>query len=212
MKIAVLWDIDGTLADSEPLHGAALVMALRSFGISAQSSDELLGACRPDVYKHLVASYNKMPDYETYAAAVDSYYIANIAQVGPMPAAVAACRQFAGEGRRQMAVSNSDPQIVDATLRSIGVYDLLHGVIARDAKGRPKPSPDPYRRALEQLEVQPHQAIAYEDSQVGCASARAAGLFVVGVSAEASNIGAHVHYPEVPNLAPEALIASCRTN
>ncbi len=212
MKLAILWDVDGTLADSEPLHDEAAIAVLRSFGVKATLSQQLLGCARKEVHAYYAASYQGVPDFDIYAAAIDSYYIANVVQVNPNPDAADACRRFASEGREQMAVSNSTPSIVDATLRNIKLNELLQGVISCDGKGRPKPAPDPYRRALDRLGLQPDQAIVYEDSKVGCQSARAAGLFVVGITADDEDIGAHVHYPKVPTATPETIIEAYREN
>ena len=204
--LAVLWDVDGTLADSEPLHRFSMVAAMADFGITARESDEMIGVSRRGVHERLSQVYPGVPGYDVYTAAVDSQFFSNIHMLGAMDASVDACTRYAEQGRTQVAVSNSEPQIVEKTLEAIGIIDLFAAIVACDGKGEPKPHPDPYLRALRHAGVDHKGAIAIEDTMVGCDSARRAGLYVVGLPEDPVDIGANVHYRSMPRLDPEEIV------
>jgi beta-phosphoglucomutase-like phosphatase (HAD superfamily) len=70
---------------------------------------------------------------------------------------------------------------VDAALTSAGLAGLFEQVYSADDVERPKPAPDLYRTACAGLGAYPSRSLAFEDSRTGVASARAAGMYVVGV-------------------------------
>lgn len=205
-KLAVLWDVDGTLADSEPLHRIAMLKAMEGFGINARESDEMVGVARFKIHERLQRIYDNVPGYEQYNEAVDRQFIDNLHLMGAMDASVEACARYARQGRTQVAVTNSEPQVAEKTLEALGIIDFFKEIVACDGKGEPKPHPDPYLRALAHAGVGPEGAIAIEDTMVGCDSARQAGLFVVGLPEEPIDIGANVHYRSMPDLDPEEIL------
>lgn len=208
--LAVLWDVDGTLADSEPMHHQAMCAALARHGIKAGPEDDMLGGTQQKLYAALAAKYAGMPSEERFLRDADDWFCANIASLEPMRESVAMFRRYRGEGRRQAAVSNGEGRPVRAALAQLGLLEELDALVVMDGEGRPKPAPDPYVRALRLLGLAPAQAIAVEDSAPGAAAAKAAGLFVVGLPADGSPIGADVHFDAMPALAPEEIVAGAR--
>jgi HAD superfamily hydrolase (TIGR01509 family) len=77
--------------------------------------------------------------------------------------------------------SNSPEPIVRAALLRAGLADAFDAVVPVEAVGRPKPAPDLYLTACRRLGTSPGRTVAFEDSLTGLASARGAGLVVVGV-------------------------------
>ena len=207
MKLAVLWDLDGTLADSEPIHSAATVAALAEFGIAASRGHELIGQARPDAYDYLCRRHEGLPQYERFSEAVDRHLLPRLAASRPFAASFAALQRFFAQGRAQYVVSNSLPNAVAATIDAIGAGGCIAGWIANDGKAAAKPAADPYLRALAAIGVKPDEALAVEDSVSGVASARAAGLFVVGLGDKHARIDADASYERFPDLSPEQIIA-----
>lgn len=89
-----------------------------------------------------------------------------------------------------VAVAGSSPRrFVDAALASVGLEDMFDEVIvSADDVERAKPAPDLNRRACELLGARASEAVAFEDSRTGATSARAAGMFVVGVPSVPSSV------------------------
>ncbi len=184
--LAVAWDIDGTLVDSEPLHHRALVAACRNWGVdlSDLSDQAFRGVHMGDVWLALRHRLPASLRQEEWAAAIDSYYAANRAQLSPMPGAVETIRTLNDSGVKQACVSNSGRSVVDANLDTLGILDCLAFSISLDDVTVGKPDPLPYAEACRRLAVLPHQMIAIEDSLTGIRSARSAGLVVAGYGAE----------------------------
>ena len=86
------------------------------------------------------------------------------------------------KARYPVAVASNTPRrLLRGALACAGVAELFEVVVAADDVAEPKPSPDVYLRACELLGVEPSRSIALEDSPTGVASARAAGMFVIGI-------------------------------
>ena len=207
VRLAVLWDLDGTLADSEEFYSAATVAALAEFGISASRGCELIGRSRADTHEYLRARHEGVPDYRQYSAAVDRHLIPLLARTKPVAASWAALRRFCAQGRAQYVVSNSLPGAVAATIAAIGAGDCIRGWVANDGVAAAKPAADPYLRALRAIAGAPGQAVVVEDSETGVAAARAAGVFVIGVGEGHAGIGADASYESFPDLDPEQIVA-----
>lgn len=86
------------------------------------------------------------------------------------------------KGRAPIAVASNSPRaFVTFALVSAGLADLFDLVYAADDVANPKPAPDLYLTACAGLGVNPARSVAFEDSRTGVASARAAGMYVIGV-------------------------------
>lgn len=180
--LAVAWDIDGTLVDSEPLHHRALLAGCRNWGVDLSDLPDqaFRGIHMGDVW---TAIRPRMPDglrMQEWLAAINHHYSANRSQLSPMPEAVETIRALAARGIRQACVSNSVRAIVDANLDALGILDFIEFSISIDDVASGKPDPLPYFEACRRLGLAPQQAVAVEDSRTGVQSARAAGLFVAG--------------------------------
>lgn len=102
----------------------------------------------------------------------------------PLPGVDALIRQGAALGFRLGVASNSDTAWLTAGLSRLGWTGRFETVRTRNDVQRPKPAPDVYRRVLADLGADPARSIAFEDSQPGVTAAKAAGLFVVAVPNE----------------------------
>jgi HAD superfamily hydrolase (TIGR01509 family) len=112
---------------------------------------------------------------------LDAYEVALLAHgVAPMPGAARLIEDLAGRLPLGVA-SNTAERLVRVALEMSGLPDVFAIVSCAGPAVRPKPAPDIYLRACEGLGVPPLAALAFEDSSPGVASARAAGLRVVGV-------------------------------
>ena len=179
---AVAWDIDGTLIDSEPTHNAALARVSGRYGAPIAPDDARFhGVAMEEVYAELSPLYP--PDF-TLAMWLDEIVAAYVALAGdlrPFPGAREAVVTVHRAGVRQACVSNSVRRIVEANLTRLDLGDALAFSIAREDVASGKPHPEPYALACRRLGVKPHETLAVEDSDVGAASARAAGLQVLRV-------------------------------
>ncbi|GII55551.1 hydrolase [Planotetraspora thailandica] len=178
---AVLFDMDGTVVDTEGLWWAACFEVALHLGSALSASDQrtLLGLSIEDAAAHLVRLAEDPLDQDKVEAMVTRAFSVRVeAGVTVLPGALALLDALRAEGVPAALVSASPRQVVDLVLETVGA-DRFQLSIAADEGGRNKPAPDPYLTAAKKLGVAPENCVAIEDSPTGVASAQAAGCTVV---------------------------------
>lgn len=186
---AVLWDMDGTLVDSEKLWDISL----------AELAGELGGALTPSARAAMVGSNmdrtldlmfamlgrSAGPAELTWATRWLTDRTRELFSAGLpwRPGARAALRAVREAGIAAALVTSTHRDLTDVALRSIGP-EYFDVTVCGDEVGNPKPHPEPYLRAAAQLGVDPASCVAVEDSPTGTASAVAAGCTVLVVPCE----------------------------
>ncbi|WP_307724026.1 HAD family hydrolase [Cellulomonas composti] len=177
---AVLWDMDGTLIDTEPLWMAAestLVAAHGGVWTAAQAV-AMIGSPMAVAGAHLRAAGVELEDAEIIAA-LNAQVRAGVAAETPWrPGALAALARLRAAGVPQALVTSSFGELAYPFADTAQVFDV---VVAGDEVVHAKPHPEPYRRAAELLGVPVEACIAVEDSRSGVAAALASGARTVAV-------------------------------
>lgn len=193
MKLrAVLWDVDGTMLNSEPLHLASLKAACAHYGADIDDLDDahFIGVGFEEVWRELRPRFAPATDYAKWLSRINAHYVERAGTLSPMPGLYEVMEEFSRAGLRQVAVSNSHRVVVDANIAALGVADKLEFSLSADDFTALKPNPEPYLLALEKLGVSASEAIAIEDSEAGAKSARAAGIFTAGLLSEHARLEA----------------------
>ncbi|HVR63536.1 MAG TPA: HAD family phosphatase [Polyangia bacterium] len=183
---AILFDLDGTLVDSERENVESVVLALRRLGAEMSEPERafVIGHSWNEIHAMLARNHRlgvTMP--ELIAAAVDEKRgLLAAAGYRALPGAVACARRLAGRSRMAVVSGASRVEVQDA-LVSLDVRALFEVVLGAEDYARGKPAPDSYALALSRLQVSPARSIAIEDATPGILSARAAGARVIGVRA-----------------------------
>lgn len=177
---AVLWDIDGTLVDSEPNHHRALVSACRAMGLQMTEDDgrRFVGVSYTDMYPMLSRFGRVTKSFEDLHEAILRDYVAHIDLVGPRDGAVELVERFAGLGLRQACVSNSPRPVIEANLRVLGLAHLEFAV-GREDVAVGKPNPEGYLLAARRLGLPPQACAVIEDSPTGARAAKTAGMLTI---------------------------------
>jgi len=180
---AVLFDMDGTLVDSEPVWFAALREVMPAFGgdLPADAHAAIHGSDRPTTTRLLRDRYGLTGDAEAFWARVVERLTVGLAGARAMPNAGAWVEAVAGAGRPRAVVSNSPRAMVEAALAPHGWARHLQLRLANEDVPRGKPHPDGYLLAAARLGVAPDRCLVVEDSVAGARAAVAAGaacLFV----------------------------------
>lgn len=200
----ILWDLDGTLIDSDALHTASMRHASLALGKTLPAQLGIpTGSNAPAAYRHLfgLAPDQALPDhYQAWYSSATDYVVAHMEAAEPLAPAVECCAWFAARGLRQGLVSNSHPAVIEAALRHLGLGAHFEHLCSGDEVAQGKPAPDVYLRALALHGVAAASCLVFEDSRTGIAAARAAGLRVVAVaeSAELAALGDFTVSPSQP--------------
>jgi HAD superfamily hydrolase (TIGR01509 family) len=175
---AVFWDMDGTLVDSEPLHEAALVAALRSVGIAPPINlhERVLGIAAGPVYEMLRSEFGLDLPFDDWIVRKYDHYLPMAETLKPRPGAIEVFNALRALGVQQAVVSNSDRVIVDANLSAVGLIYPGMRTISRNDVREGKPHPEPFLRAAWLAGVDPADSVAIDDSVTGATSGLAAGM------------------------------------
>lgn len=207
---AVLFDMDGTLADTERLHWRAYGRVLDRFGVAVDL----------DTYRRrfiavaggaewACAAFRLPIDAATLRAEKAVAYRRLLEEgVSPMPGARAALARLRPRFRLAVA-TNSVRDEARFVLDRIGLRDLLDAVVAREDYAAAKPAPDAWLAAARALGVAPEACVVVEDTPRGLAAGLAAGMPVVAVPSELTAdqdfTGAACVLPSLDALTPALL-------
>lgn len=177
---AVLWDMDGTLIDSEHVAVDALRAALQEVGIApiADLHDQVVGRSADELYRWFVRDFGLALDPISWERRKHHHHFAASTRIGAFPDALAVFRQLETLGVPQAIVTNSDRLIVDTQLRLVGLARPGLLTVARNDVRIGKPDPEGYLRAAWLLNCDPDKCLVLEDSSSGIAAGLAAGMTV----------------------------------
>jgi beta-phosphoglucomutase family hydrolase len=174
---AYIFDCDGTLADTMPLHYRAWCAALKEYNAEFPEAlfYELGGVPTERIVEILNERHgHSMPVRET-AAFKDNLFVQLIPQTLPIEPVVELVRQF--HGAKPLAVaSGGTREIVTKILDALGILKMFDAIVTAEDYRRGKPAPDPFLEAARQLGVPPDQCLVFEDTPAGIAAANAAGM------------------------------------
>jgi beta-phosphoglucomutase family hydrolase len=178
----LIFDCDGTLADTMPLHWRAWeqVAAQHRFAITEERFYALAGIPSRDILRDL--GREQRLDFDPLAVARDKEqaYLALLDHVGPIDRILDIAR--AHRGRLPMAIASGGTRhIIERVLAHLDIRDLFDAVVTSEDVVRQKPSPDIFLEAARRLGVPPEACLAYEDAELGLQAIRSAGMAAVDV-------------------------------
>lgn len=199
---AVLWDMDGTLVDTEPYWMAAEGRLVESFGGSwtHEQALALIGCGLEDGARVLQSAGVRMPEEQIVVWLTEQVMTGLASDQGDAdlfrPGARELLKGLKDAGIRTALVTMSRRKMADVVVDRIG-FDAFDIVLGGDDVTRPKPFPDPYLQACEALGVHPSAVVAIEDSVTGLRSAVASGAVSLGIPLALSleGVGAHELWP-----------------
>jgi HAD superfamily hydrolase (TIGR01509 family) len=181
---AVIFDMDGVLIDSEPLHFEVLneVLAVDGHALSRAENEEFIGATTEAMWTTLIARRGLARSLADYKVLYDDILLRELRRPrDPAPGVVRLLTRVRELGLRLGLASSSRRIWIDATLSSLSLSAAFDAIVSGDDVERSKPDPQIYLLAADHLGVPPGRCLAIEDSPNGVRSARGAGMVVLGV-------------------------------
>jgi len=181
---AVIFDMDGVLSDTEPLHEAAigLLLSRRGAFLSPEEYAGLVGLDNERAWEWLADRFNLPRATEAYLTEWQTILLPLIGeQVQPSPGAIELVTLLRDQGLRLGVASSSRRVVVEATLAAIGLSAAFQTIVSGDEVRDGKPDPEIYRLAASRLAVDPCHCAVVEDSPHGMLAAQAAGMWVIGL-------------------------------
>lgn len=183
---AVVFDLDGTLADNMAWHAQAFQTFLERHGrpaLTLEMRRRIDGKTNADIMPILFERDLTPDEVDAYAAEKEGLY-REISR-GRVRATAGVYRLLEGLEARDVRVAvatSAPPENVRHTLSELGLTDRLAVIARSDEVPRGKPAPDVFLRAATLLGIAPASCLAFEDAPVGVAAARAAGMRCVAVT------------------------------
>jgi HAD superfamily hydrolase (TIGR01509 family) len=207
MTRAVLWDLDGTLVDSEEFHWLSWRDTMRAEGVEltypqflasfGQRNDRIVPAwLGPDVD---VARMNRIGEEKE----AEYRRLAEVHGLKPLPGAVHWLATLKAAGWKQ-AIASSAPLVnVEMMVRAAGLTGYFDAVASAEDVTAGKPDPQIFLRAAAKVQVPPSRCIVVEDAAAGVEGARRGGMRCIGVTKN-GRLNADVFVESLADLAPDA--------
>lgn len=190
LPAAVLWDMDGTLLDSEKLWDIPLFEAAERLGgtLSLPTRAAMVGSNVPTTLDLLFADVGIVPD-DDERAEIARFIDKRMAEVfaGPLPwqpGAREALTTVRATGLPTALVTSTERELTELALDTIGRSHFDTIICGDEVNGLNKPHPEPYLKAARLLGADPTRCVAIEDSPTGVTSAVAAGCTVIVIPSE----------------------------
>lgn len=204
---AVLWDLDGTLADSEEYHWLSWRDAMRAEGVEltydrflasfGQRNDRILGAWLGEAAD--ATRIRRIGDWKE----AEYRRLAEARGLTPLAGAREWVERLHGDGWKQ-AIASSAPRLnVETMLHVLKLDGLIDAMVSADEVKKGKPDPDVFLAAAAAVSVPPSRCVVVEDAPAGVEAGRRAGMKTIGVNAK-SPLAADVYVRSLADLPPDA--------
>ena len=185
MLKAVIFDLDGTLTNSDKVHfqvfqdyfarhDIELDKALYKEKVSGRQNADILADFLPELPQREAEAFSDRKEAAFRELAKG--------QITPMPGLLTLLKQIKDRGLAAAVVTNAPPENATFMLSELNLSDAFEPVVIAEELPRGKPDPLPYQTALDKLEIAASEAIAFEDSSAGIRSAVSAGIKTLGMT------------------------------
>jgi HAD superfamily hydrolase (TIGR01509 family) len=182
----LIFDCDGTLADTMPAHFIAWTAMLSRHGIpfTEKRFYELGGVPTAQIIRILSnESGIAVTDVEAMVLEKENAFLKNVHQVKPLEKVVAEANAF--RGRLPMAVASGGYRdTITRILDAVGIRDWFQAIVTAEDTDKHKPEPDVFLEAARRLHVPPQYCVVFEDTDIGLLAAKRAGMASIDVRTE----------------------------
>jgi beta-phosphoglucomutase-like phosphatase (HAD superfamily) len=185
---ALIFDCDGTLVDTMPLHWRAWQIITSRHGLHFPEDRFYAwgGVPTRDILAILAKEQGKTLDPIAVAFEKEEAFLSHLGDIEPVHAVVEIARAHAG--KLPMAVASGGTQkVINLMLEQLGIRNLFGAVVTSEFVKHQKPAPDIFLEAARLLGVEPQFCRAYEDAELGLQAIRAAGMEAVDVRIALAN-------------------------
>jgi HAD superfamily hydrolase (TIGR01509 family) len=181
---ALLFDLDGTLAETDSLHLPTWADVLEPYGVRVDEEfyrESISGRNTSEIVRDLLPELSD-EENRSVGEAKEARFRERATKLEPLPGLIDFVTWGRERGMSIVLVTNAPEENVQAVLLALELRDSFDAVVLADEVEAVKPDPAPYRAALEKLGVSAEEALAFEDSVSGISSSVAAGIPTVGIT------------------------------
>lgn len=189
MKKGLVFDLDGVITDTAKFHYQAWKALADSIGIAIdlQFNEQLKGISRMDSLDRILVHGGKENDYsaaekEAMAADKNANYVKLLDALTPDDL-LPGVKNFLDQAKElnipcSLASASKNAPFI---LKKLGVYDYFDAIVDPASLKKGKPDPEIFIKAAQLINLEPSEAIGFEDAQAGIAGIKEAGMYAVGV-------------------------------
>jgi len=208
---AVLWDMDGTLVDSEELHWISWRETMANEGIAITREQFLasFGQRNDSTIPRWLGAASTPERVERISYDKDELYRNLVRKNGisPLPGVADWVRRLHEQGWLQAIASSAPRANVDVVLEALAAADRFQSIVSAEDVRRGKPDPEVYLTAASRVGASPERCIVVEDALAGVEGARNAGMRSIGVSHNGKHLPADIVVPSLDLLDSNAFEA-----
>jgi HAD superfamily hydrolase (TIGR01509 family) len=205
---AILWDMDGTLVNSEELHWISWrnTMAKEGIVITREQFLSTFGQRNDSIVPTWLGCAATVEQIERIGQAKEELYRHLVRRVGIAPeSGVATWLDRLQKHGWQQAIASAAPRAnIDAVLEALSANHIFKGIVSAEDVHRGKPDPEVYLLAASRVGVPAERCIVVEDASAGIEGARRAGMRSIGVSHNGKDLHADVVVESLEQLEPDA--------
>jgi len=205
---AVLWDMDGTLFDSEELHWISWRNTMANEGIAITREQFLasFGQRNDSIIPQWLGAAATPERIERIANAKEELYRHLIRRDGisPLPGVATWLHRLHRDGWLQVIASAAPRANIDAVLEALSATHIFQGIVSAEDVHRGKPDPEVYLTAASKVGASPQNCIVVEDAAAGIEGARRAGMRSIAVTHDGNRLQADVIVESLDQLDPDA--------
>jgi beta-phosphoglucomutase family hydrolase len=182
---AVIWDMDGVLADTAPHHLRAWQETFAKRGIKFTEADFMRGfGIRNDaIIRNVLGEKITKAEIETIAREKEATFRRIIGKdVKPLPGALELLRQLHDRGIRMSIASSTVIENIHLIVGSLGIEKYFEAIITGHDVTEGKPSPQVFLVAAQRLGAEPGNCLVFEDAVAGVKAAKSAGMYCVAIT------------------------------
>lgn len=184
MKKLFIFDMDGVIIDSEPLHFEVDILTMKQFGveITKEELEQFVGMTNPEMWSIIKPRYQLQQTIDELIKVqldLKIQYLENT-QILPIDGIPELIQQLK-DNQIQLAIASSSPRrFIEGVLNKFNIADQFHYVLSGEEVNKGKPEPDIYLEVASQLKVHPDDCMVLEDSRNGVLAAKRANMYCIG--------------------------------
>lgn len=184
-KYAVIFDMDGVLSDTGPVHFESWVKMTSEIGVefTKEFFEKIFGQQSPEIIRKLMGPNVDEITIEKWANLKEKYYRDMVKdQLKPLPGVIELIKELY-DLKFKLAVGSSGPrENVELLLTSLKIKKFFNAVITAAEIKRGKPEPDVFLEAAKRVKIKPNKCVVIEDAPVGIESAKRAGMKCIALT------------------------------
>lgn len=189
---AIIFDMDGTLVDTEPFNTEIerRQFSLNNLKISEEEHQKYLGVASDAMWREITANHQAsltVDELIDQNHAESLRYFSELEQIPVMPNLVDLLEKLQRKKYKMAVASSSTPEIIDLILTKTDLKRYFRVIVSAQEAGKSKPEPDVFLMAAKKLGIDPENCLVVEDSPNGIKAAKAAGMTCVAYEGPGAN-------------------------